>query len=263
MLSKSTVKLIRLLGQRKHRYHHQLFIVEGDKIVQEVLASSLETECLLAKDEWLDALPGGYTSGISEICRISDSELSQISSLKTPNNALAIVRMPVYGLDIPELSDTLSLYLDQVQDPGNLGTIIRIADWFGIGHVLCGEGCADPYNSKTIQSTMGAVTRVRTHQVTPDILGQVTSRYPGLPVYGTFLDGKNIYGEELSGKGIIVMGNESRGISRETAGFVGKRLLIPPYPAGSSTSESLNVAIATSVVCAEFRRQVSGYQRNI
>ena len=145
----------------------------------------------------------------------------------------------------------LTLALDGVQDPGNLGTIVRIADWFGIEDILCSMDTADIYNPKAIQATMGAIARVRLHYVDlPDMLSQTS-----LPIYGTFLDGENLYDKQLSPEGIIVMGNEGKGITKEVGEKVSERLFIPSYPAQRETSESLNVAIATSIVCAEFRRR--------
>ena len=146
----------------------------------------------------------------------------------------------------------LCLALDDVQNPGNLGTIVRLADWFGIEHIFCSRGCADIYNPKTVQATMGGLARVQVHYMD---LPQMLSLLPeDVPVYGTFLDGDNLYKKSLDNRGLIVMGNEGKGISSSVEAFVTERLYIPNYPAGRATSESLNVAIATAIVCAEFRR---------
>ena len=254
-LSKNLVKLIRSLEQKKYRSQHGLFVVEGDKTVGEVLNSPMVTEYLLAKPIWLEQLSADIYGKIKNIIEVNDRELSQISFLKTSNQAMALVRIPEHTLSITELTGGLSLYLDQVQDPGNLGTIIRLADWFGIHHVLCGQGCADPYNPKTVQSTMGAVIRVKTFQTDLQLFRQLKAYDPDFPVYGTFLDGEILYGTPLSSRAVIVMGNESKGISDEAAQYVNRRLLIPSYPPGEPTSESLNVATATAIVCAEFRRK--------
>ncbi|MDR1171514.1 MAG: RNA methyltransferase [Bacteroidales bacterium] len=250
-LGKSLVKLIRSLEQKKYRTQHGLFVVEGDKTVREILESPLTVEYLLAKPAWLEQQPAVKTNHIIEV---SDKELSQVSFLKTPNQAMALVRIPQYPLDMAELTAGLSLYLDQVQDPGNLGTIIRLADWFGIRHVLCGEGCADPFSPKTVQSTMGALIRVKTYPANVAFFDRLKASIPDFPVYGTFLNGKNIYETPLLSKAMIVMGNESKGIGDEAAQYVNRRLLIPSYPSGAPTSESLNVATAAAIVCAEFRR---------
>jgi TrmH family RNA methyltransferase len=141
-----------------------------------------------------------------------------------------------------------------VQDPGNLGTIIRLADWFGIEHIFCSQGTVDVYNPKVIQATMGAMARVQLHYV--DLPALITSLHKDIPVYGTFLDGNDMYGEPLSGNGLIVMGNEGNGISEEVSRLINRRLYIPNYPQERETSESLNVATATAIICAEFRRRL-------
>ena len=252
MLSKAKIQLIRSLEQKKYRIQHGLFVLEGDKVVRESLSSSLTVECLLARPTWL-----AQQSSIkaNQIIEINDKELSQISFQKTPNQAMALVRMPNYPLDMAELTGGLSLYLDQIQDPGNMGTMIRLADWFGIRHVLCGQGCADPFNPKTVQSTMGAVIRVKTHQTNVGFFRQLNLYQPDFPVFGAFLNGENLYNTPLSTKAVIVMGNESKGISDTVAQYVTRRLLIPSYPPGEPTSESLNVATAAAIICAEFRRR--------
>ena len=256
MITKSIIQLIRSLEQKKYRTQHGLFVLEGDKVVREALRSTLTVEYLLAKPAWLEQLSDITANHIIEI---NDRELSQISFQKTPNQVMTLVRIPDYPLEMAELTDGLSLYLDEVQDPGNMGTIIRLADWFGIRHVLCGCGCADPYNPKTVQATMGAVIRVKTHQTDVAFFRQLKIHQPDFPVYGTFLDGENLYNMPLSPNAVIVMGNESKGISDAVAQHVNQRLLIPSYPYGEAASESLNVATATAIVCAEFRkRQVFG-----
>ena len=174
--------------------------------------------------------------------------------LKTAPDVLAVYQMPEWVLADDVLLQNLSIVLDGVQDPGNLGTIIRIADWFGIRHVICSEDTADVFNPKTVQATMGAISRV---EVTYCNLPQLFDKFRGkLPVYGTFLDGRNIYDEPLSGVGFIVMGNEGKGISKKLEKYMTDRLLIPSYPSGRVTSESLNVGMATAVVVGEFRRRM-------
>lgn len=253
-LSSAKIKLIRSLEQKKYRRKYRLFAVEGDKIVRELLASELTVTCVLAKAEWIEGIPAGLMTKYPDIVEITGKELSQISFLKTPNQAMALVKLPDDILDISRLASGLSIYLDQIQDPGNLGTIIRIADWFGIRHVLCGEGCVDPYNPKTVQSTMGAFARVKIYQAASAFFGQLEKLYPGFPVYGTFLDGRSLYREPLETRAVIVMGNESNGIGADVARYVNRRVLIPPYPPGEPASDSLNVAAAAAIVCAEFRR---------
>ena len=253
-LTKSQIHLIRSLEQKKHRVEHGLFVVEGDKTVRELLDSPLTVEHLFAKPAWIEQLPTHLLDRAKHVFKITDVELSRISFLKTPNQALALVQIPQYRLCMKEITGELSLFLDEVQDPGNLGTIIRIADWFGARWVVCGKGCADPFNPKTVQSTMGAIIRVKTCQSDETFFQQLKTYRSDFPVYGTFLDGENLYDAPLSSQAVIVMGNESKGISDVVAQFVNRRLLIPSYPIGAPTSESLNVAAAAAIVCAEFRR---------
>ena len=256
MVEKAKIKLIRSLEQKKYRDFHKLFIAEGDKTTREILASSLIIKCILAKKTWLEQIPENLLANVSEIIEINDKELSQVSFLKTPNQALAIAHIPHYSPEMTELTDGLSLYLDEVQDPGNMGAIIRLADWFGIRHVLCGKGCADPFSPKTVQATMGAIIRVKTYNADETFFRKLRDHQPDFPVYGTFLNGENIYNTPVSNKAVIVMGNESKGICEEVAQHVNRHLFIPQYPPDSQTSESLNVATAAAIVCAEFRRRL-------
>ena len=184
---------------------------------------------------------------------VEQEELSRASLQKTPQEVLAIFEQPVYESDSKVISESLCLALDNVQDPGNLGTIVRLADWFGIEDIFCSAGTVDIFNPKTVQATMGAIARVRVHYCD---LPELISSLKGIPVYGTFLNGNVIYSETLSANGLIVMGNEGNGVSTEVEALINKRLYIPNYPHERETSESLNVAIATAVVCAEFRRRL-------
>lgn len=181
-------------------------------------------------------------------------DVRRISQLQHPQGVVGVFEIPTgprdgAGIDPSELT----LVLDGVQDPGNLGTIIRIADWFGIEHIFCSPDTADLYNPKTVQATMGAMARVCVHYLSlTDLLRAADT---DTPVYGTFLDGNDMYGTELSSNGLIVMGNEGKGISRDIASLINRKLYIPNYPLERNTSESLNVAVATAIVCAEFRRR--------
>ena len=178
-----------------------------------------------------------------------------ISALKTPTPVLALIELPRYRLSAGTGTDDLALALDGVQDPGNLGTIVRLADWFGIRDIVCSENTADCFGPKAVQATMGAIARVRVHYTALEsFLTRAAER--GTPVYGTFLEGEDIYRAGLSAGGIVVMGSEGNGISSGTARCVTRRLFIPPYPGAAPTSESLNVAMATAVVAAEFRRRI-------
>jgi len=240
---------------KKYRDKHGLFIAEGDKTVREMLASSLIVEAVMAKKEWFEQMPDNLLVKAQEIIEVNDKELSQISFLKTPNQVVALVQTPLYQLDMAVITSGLSLFLDGVQDPGNLGAIIRICDWFGIRHVLCNEGCADPFNPKTVQATMGAIIRVKTYQTDESFFKKIIKHESDFPVYGTFLDGENLYATTLSTRAMIVMGNESKGISNTIAQHVNRSLFIPSYPPNEPTSESLNVTTAAAIVCAEFRRR--------
>ena len=234
---------------RKYRLQHKAFVAEGPKLVGELLPYSTPLYIAATKD-WLDA-NRHLLRAVKEVDEVSQTELERASLLRTPQSVLAVMPIPVRRLDISSLQKKLVIALDSVQDPGNLGTILRIADWFGIHEILCSEGTADVYNPKCVQSCMGALARVKVFYCNlPEVLGQVE-----MPVFGTFLDGTDIYKEELSGEGIIVMGNEGNGISQPVAKLVNRRLYVPNYPKGSLTTESLNVAVATGIVCAEFRRR--------
>lgn len=249
MLSKNKIKYIRSLEQKKYRKEEKAFLAEGHKLVDD-LSGHFECRLVAATSTWLESHPDIKAD---EIVEVSEEELKKASLLKTPQDVLAVFRIPETDPGTRDIDGSLCLALDDVQDPGNLGTILRTADWFGIRHVFCSIGTADAYNPKTVQATMGALARVRIHYCDlKDLIGTL----PDMPVYGTFLDGKNIYGQELTPHGLIVMGNEGKGISQEMEKLVNRRLLIPNYPQGEETSESLNVATATAIVCAEFRRRM-------
>ena len=249
-LSKNKIKYIHSLALKKIRKEEQVFLAESPKVVEE-LAAYFPCRFLAATSSWLKANP---TISANEIAEVTQDELSRASLLKTPQQVLAIFEQPQYTLDSQVVRHSLCLALDDVQDPGNLGTIIRLADWFGIKDIICSPNTVDVYNPKVIQATMGAIARVKIHY-TP--LTDFIRSVGNIPVYGTFLNGENIYGQELANNGLIVMGNEGNGISPEIETLVGHRLYIPNYPQGQKTSESLNVAIATAIVCSEFRRQAA------
>lgn len=249
MISRTRIKWIKSLEMRKYRLQEKAFVAEGPKLVGELLPYSTPLYIAATKD-WLDA-NRHLLRAVKEVDEVSQTELERASLLRTPQSVLAVMPIPERRLDISSLQKKLVIALDSVQDPGNLGTILRIADWFGIHEVLCSDGTADVYNPKCVQSCMGALARVKVFYCNlPEVLGQVE-----MPVFGTFLDGTDIYKEELSQQGIIVMGNEGNGISQPVAKLVNRRLYVPNYPKGSLTTESLNVAVATGIVCAEFRRR--------
>lgn len=246
MVTKADISLVRSLADKKTRAERGLFVVEGRKLVSEALASPLPV-CRVFGTEEYSAVEGCEVVGRREIERMS--------SLKTPQGVLALVKIPHY--EIPEMPGReLTLALDGVQDPGNLGTIMRIADWFGIGDIICSADTADCFGPKTVQASMGAVFRVRVHYTElPLLLSR--SAEDGIPVYGTFLDGENIYDAGIDGgRGVVVLGSEGNGIRPEVAACVTQKLHIPPYPRGETTAESLNVGVAAAIVCSEFRRRL-------
>lgn len=248
MLSKNKIKYIRSLELKKNRKEAQAFLAEGHKLVGDLLG---HFQCLLivATSRWLQ---NHAEIQAEEIIEVTEEELARASLLKAPQEVLGVFKQPQYLFNPNIAKEQLCLALDDVQDPGNLGTIVRIADWFGIKHIFCSTGTADIYNPKTVQATMGAIARVKLHYCNlSEVLGSLTD----IPVFGTFLDGENIYTQELSNHGIIVMGNEGKGISPNVSRFVNSKLLIPNFPQGCETSESLNVAVATAITCSEFRRR--------
>lgn len=239
MISKNQIKLIRQLEQKKFRRREGLFVAEGPKVVGDLLRAGYRPQMLFSTNDWPGAL------------LVTADELRKISFLQHPQGVVAVFPTP------PETSTTsaiptagLYLALDGVQDPGNLGTIIRIADWFGIDTIFCSEDTVDAWNPKVVQATMGSIARI--HLVYTDLVRLLDST--PLPVYGTLLDGENIYTQALISDGIIVMGNEGNGISQPVRERITHRLLIPSFRKGD-TAESLNVAVATAIVCSEFRRR--------
>ena len=250
-LSKSRIKYIRSLELKKNRKVEKVFLAEGYKLTDELLAR-FPCRFLIATSEWISQHP---TLPVADVTEVTREELSRVSLLKAPQEVLGVFEQPFHAPDSSIVNHSLCLALDDIQDPGNLGTIVRLADWFGIEHIFCSSNTVDVYNPKTVQATMGAIARINIYYVhLPDF---ITSLEKGTPVYGTFLDGENIYEKHLSEHGLIVMGNEGNGISDEIARLINQRLYVPNYPKERETSESLNVAIATAVVCSEFRRQAA------
>ena len=244
-MTKAEIQLVRSLADKRGRTQHGLFVAEGEKLIGELRASHLRIRKIFALE--------GVFEG-PDVEPVSPRDMERLSQLKTANNSLALVEIPRLYLGTVHADEELVLALDEVQNPGNLGTIVRLADWFGIGDIVCSSGTADCFNPKVVQATMGAILRVRVHYTDlPRFLAEAAGR--GTPVYGTFLEGDNIYDAPLTRGGIVVMGNEGRGVTPETARTVTRKLFIPPFPADRHGSESLNVAMATGIVCAEFRRR--------
>lgn len=247
MISKNKIKYIRSLELKKNRNKEGKFVAEGFKVVDDLLALQ-PADLIVATSEWLK---GKQLAAQTEVIEVTEEELKKVSFLQHPQQVLAVFKQAQDG-DFSINTQELSLALDGVQDPGNLGTIIRIADWFGITHIYCSQDTADVYNPKVVQATMGSIARVKVEY--GNLLGLVESFPADVPVYGTLLDGDNIYQQQLENRGLIVMGNEGKGISPALAKKVNRRLLIPNFPEGRATADSLNVAIATAITCSEFRR---------
>ena len=263
MLSKNRIKLIRSLEHRKYRLEHGCFVAEGPKVVCDLLPK-FHCRYACGTEDWLlshrDSLRGVETDVVTA------DELRKVSFMEHPQQVLALFDLPSKqqsdsrdnkagqeAADYEELSVRLVLALDNVQNPGNVGTILRIADWFGISDVVCSRGTADVYSPKVVQATMGSLARVRVHEV--DLPVFLSALPTDVPVYGTFLDGENVYEKELQGRGVIVMGNEGNGISTEVGRYVTDRITIPNFNSSDPGADSLNVGVATAVVCSEFRRR--------
>jgi TrmH family RNA methyltransferase len=232
LISRTDISLITSLAHKKYRDRHRLFVVEGAKMVTEAQRSSFAVRKI-------------YEA-------LTPAEMRKVSHFKTPSDLIALVEQPVYDLDVPTLFHDLVLALDGVQDPGNLGTIIRVADWFGVRHVVCSPDTADCYNPKTVQATMGAIFRVAVHYT--GLSAFLREAANTVPVYGATLDGESIYTQKLAQQAVLVLGSEGRGISPDALAQLTARLHIPSYPPLRSGSESLNVAASAAVICAEFRR---------
>lgn len=256
-ISKNKIKWIHSLEMKKYRKETGCFLAEGPKLVGELL-QGFSCQLIAATPQWLNEMKGALPA--CEVIEVTAEELAKASLQKSPQQVLAIFSLPeemrteaaTMPMETPR--EGLCLALDGVQDPGNLGTIIRLADWFGIEHIFCSQATADAFSPKCVQATMGALARVKLHYTS---LPQLIAALPDVPIYATLLDGENIYTQPLTRHGLIIMGNEGNGISDEVRSMVNRKLFVPNYPPTRSTSESLNVAIATAIVCAEFRRQLA------
>jgi RNA methyltransferase, TrmH family len=243
MVSKNQIKLITSLQQKKYRNIENLFIAEGIKVIQELLQSDFELEHLYETELlFTEVNPAKKTL-------ISTTDLKKISTLNSPNNCLAIFKIPKPK---PIIEKGLLLALDAIRDPGNLGTILRLCDWFGIEQLICSNETADIYNPKVVQATMGSLSRVNVNYIDLTLFLKQTS----LEIFGTFMDGKNIYTQNLPQEGIIVMGNEANGISLTIEQIIKNRIAIPRF-GNLKQTESLNVATATAIILSEFRRGIN------
>lgn len=252
MLSKQVTKIVQNLEKKKFREKYNLFKIEGEKLVEELLLSPLKIHSILAFPEWIDrnreSLPN------VNIIETDQREMDTISNFQSLPQVIALAEIPEYTYQATEIRETLSLVLNGIQDPGNLGTILRVADWFGIRHIFCDNDCAGAYNSKCVQASMGAIFRVKPFYVDLiDLIKEIKDEK--FPIFGTFLDGKNIYSSPLSPTGFIVMGNEGKGISAEIEKLTDYKLTIPSFAQSEFSTESLNVGVATGIILSEFKRR--------
>lgn len=280
-ISKAQVKLIKSLQQKKYRDELGFFVAEGEKCVSE-LAKAFELVYLIVEDGLIvpTVIQRSGLTGEAGHLTASAIEISQMSGLRTPQGVIGVFKKPITNHQAPITDSGLVLALDGIQDPGNLGTIIRTCDWFGVHDIVCSQDTADCYNPKVVQATMGALARVRVHYVNLPawLQSQITNHQSQIKIYGTLLDGKDMYevlqsagrpdseavlqhsgltaerSFKANGPAVIIMGNEGNGISPEVRKFVTHPIRIPSYPKDAETSESLNVSIATAIVLAEFRR---------
>jgi len=256
MLSQNQIKHINALKSKKFREDYRQFIAEGHKIVADLLESPYFIDGIYAVSSWIVENLWKVQKKNIPVYETIPREMERISALSSPSPVLAVVNIPLTPAANPRLpTSNLTLLLDDIRDPGNLGTIIRVADWFGIENVICSETCVDLYNPKVVQATMGSIARVDVRYADLEkILNEISGK---VSVYGTSLDGENLFEQyELSNNGVILIGNESRGISSSLNQFVSKKLFIPSFgKSDSGKAESLNAAVATAIICAEFRRQ--------
>ncbi|WP_409423438.1 RNA methyltransferase [Pseudoalteromonas sp. RW-H-Ap-1] len=242
MISKNQLKLIRQLGQKKYRKQYNQYLVQGEKNVLELLNSPLKVNDVFATQSFIDNNQSAYPQ--THFITADEEQLTKVSTLVSNNAAIAVIDMP--STVLPD-ENSLILALDGVSDPGNLGTIIRVADWYGIKHIVASTDSADPYNPKTISATMGSFVRVSISQVElPEYLSTLN-----LPIYGAFLDGQSVHSTKFSGQGVLLMGSESHGIREQCAKLVSDKITIPAF----GGAESLNVAMATGIILDNFKRQ--------
>ena len=256
MLSKNRIKFINSLKKKKFREKHRQFIIEGDKMVREFINSNYVINQIISTEKWLELIPSNLEMPSEKVEFVKPSELKKLSAFKTPANVLAIVHFQDYQLLFEEITENITIILDSINDPGNMGTIIRSASWFGINNIICSPDCVDIYNPKVLQATMGALCSVHVFYEELVPLLKKYSDETDFPIYGTFPAGNSIYELELSSKGFIILGNESRGISEKYLAFINQKLSIPSFPSCKNRAESLNVSTATAIILSEFRRRI-------
>ncbi len=247
-LSKNKIKYLQALRQKKQRQKYNKFIVEGDKIALELLAQErFMPELIFATPSWIETHKKQLAVHLNKTISVLPAELKQVSNLQTPSGVLLVADIHTWTVDPTVVDQGLSLYLDGIRDPGNMGTIIRIADWFGLKYIFCSPDCVDVYMPKVVQSAMGAIFRV---PVLQRPLADLVTQHPDLPIYGTVLDGQDVFQVTLPDAAMIVVGNEGRGISEEALALIPNKIRIPAAAGGGA--ESLNAAVATGIFCALF-----------
>lgn len=252
MIGKSTIKLIKSLALKKYRTKEGLFLVEGDKLVSEVIHSQLTIKELIITPHFPEQLKGEFKN-IEKISEVDSATLKKASLLKSPQNSIAICCIPK-KLELPtKLDNSLSVYLDGIQDPGNLGTIVRICDWFGIDSIFASTDTVDFYNPKVIQASMGSFNRIKYNECSFHEIHEI-AKESETPIFGAFMNGKNIYTEDLPKSALLVMGNEGNGIRKEVEELVDNQISIPNLSTNTTKAESLNVSVATAIICSEFKR---------
>jgi len=254
MITRHQAKMILSLQKRKVREESSLFVIEGDKLVREYIMAGNRVTLLAGKPEWINGEPEMVISGADEVVTVTYDDLRRISSLKTPHNVLAVAAMKKLPYNDEILKGALTLVLEYVQDPGNLGTIVRIAAWFGIRNIICSPDCVDFYNPKVIQASMGAFIHVMVHyQPLEPLLSKAQAN--GLNVFGATMNGRSVYESHLGSEGLILLGNESKGISDGLLVFVTEQITIPGHEKPLAGIESLNVSMAAAIICSEFARR--------
>lgn len=254
MLSANQIKFLRLLATKKGRTDENLFIVEGVKLVEELLHSAYKIHSIYGLEGWIEANRAVLNQKKVAHTTVNAAELERISQLNTPNQVFAVVNQSDTNINLNTLEGKMVLALDNVADPGNLGTIIRIADWFGIKSIICSPNTVELYNTKVVQASMGSFFRVNVFYAgLEESISQYKQLFPGQPVYAAVLGGKDLYQSGIAAPCMLVMGSESHGISTAVQELATEKITIPAY-AGSG-AESLNVAVSTAIICAEIRRK--------
>ena len=249
VVTNNIIKLVASLAHKKYRTENGCFTAEGTKCVRDTW-DSFNCRWLIATKTWYEQC--GHAGHYEKLLLADKGQMARMSQFSTPSDVIAVYDLPEYTLDISDLANELTIVLDTVQDPGNLGTIIRIADWFGVKNIVCSDTTVDAFSHKVIQATMGAISRVKVHYCDLD---EFLTEASGLPIYGTYLEGSNIYAANLKESGLLIMGNEGRGMSPKLEKYVTHKLHIPSFPPDCTTSESLNVGVATAIAVSEFRRR--------